>query len=301
MAIGLKMEGQPQKILLATDLSARCDRALDRAISLAAEWKAEVMAVHVLQETNPLQRNEIDVMPSWRRAPDMRKVTESRVRADLREIFPNLAIVIETGDPAEAILRTARAYGCDLIVTGVARNELLGRIAVGNTVTRLARESEIPVLVVRKRGLRRYRHVVVATDFSESSRHALEAVERIFPGQALTLFNAYDAPLSLMASDAALHRAQFREAAERDGRIFLKTASLPGRPGGNPELVVEYGDPDRLLYEYVSAKDIDLVAVGTHGRSAVFHALIGSVARSLIENLPCDVLIVREPKANCPA
>lgn len=292
------MQGQPRRILLATDLSARCDRAFDRTIFLAAEWKAEVMAVHVLQETDPHLLNEIEAMPSWRRAPDMRQLAESRIRADLREISPNLAIVIESGDPVEAILRTARAHGCDLIVTGVARNELLGRIALGNTVTRLARRSEMPVLVVRKRGQRRYRQVVVATDFSDSSRHALETAERYFPDQALTLFNAYDAPLSLMTSDPASHRAQFREAAERDGKIFLKTAGLPDRPGGKPELMVEYGDPDRILYEYVMAKDIDLVTVGSHGRSAVFHALIGSVAQSLTENLPCDVLIVREPRAS---
>lgn len=80
--------------------------------------------------------------------------------------------------------------------------------------------------------------------------------------------------------------------------IFLNAAGLPDWPGGKPELMVEYGDPDRLLYEYVMAKDIDLVAVGSHGRSAVFHALIGSIAQSLTENLPCDVLIVREPRAS---
>jgi nucleotide-binding universal stress UspA family protein len=291
------MQGPPRKILLATDLSARCDRALDRALCLAAEWKAEVVAVHVLPEADPLLRGSTDTFPSWRRTLDPRGLAESRIRADLRELSSDIVIVVESGDPADAVLRAARTHGCGLIVTGVARNELLGRIALGTTVTQLSRHSEIPILVVRKRGRRPYARVVVATDFSESSRHALEAAVRFFPHRRLSLFSAYDAPLSLMASDPASHRAQFREAAERDGEVFLKASDLTGWTGGKPELVVEYGEPGQLLDEYVTEKAIDVVALGTHGRSAIFHALIGSVARSLIESLPCDVLVVREPRA----
>jgi len=38
----------PHSLLLATDLSARCDRALDRAAQLAGEWQAELVALNVL-------------------------------------------------------------------------------------------------------------------------------------------------------------------------------------------------------------------------------------------------------------
>jgi nucleotide-binding universal stress UspA family protein len=293
-------QGPPKKILLATDLSARCDRAFDRALVLAAEWNANLVAVHVMEEDRTRPPDASDTLPSWRRPPDSRQLAESRIRADLREISSDFAVVIEVGDPAEAILRTARTNGCDLIVTGVARHELLGRMALGSTVARLARQSEIPLLIVRKRGRHPYGHVVVATDFSDSARHALEAVVRFFPRRRLTVFNAYDAPLSLMASDAASHRKQFRDAAERECEIFLKGSEIAGLPE-RPEVLLEYGDPDRLLHEYVTDKGIDLVALGTHGRSAIFHALIGSVAQSLIESLPCDVLVVREPRAKTEA
>lgn len=298
MAIESWMRGQPRRLLLATDLSARCDRAFDRAIFLVAAWKAELVVVHVQEDFDHLLPTPVDVPPSWRRAPDMRQLAESWIRAEISEISPDLSIVIEAGDPAEAILRTAHTHDCDLIVAGVARNEILGRIALGNTVSHLARYSEVPVLVVRKRGTRPYGDVVVATDFSPSSRHALDAAARFFPNGRLTLFNAFDAPHSLMAPDPTSHRAQFREAAERDGRTFLREAQLPALASGPVALVVEYGDPSPRLYEHVTAKGVDLVALGTHGRSALFHTLIGSVAQSLIESLPCDVLVVPEPKAS---
>lgn len=41
----------PARLLLATDLSARCDRALDRAAQLAGEWHAELVALNVLGVT----------------------------------------------------------------------------------------------------------------------------------------------------------------------------------------------------------------------------------------------------------
>ena len=291
------MQGPPKKILLATDLSARCDRAFDRAVTLATQWNAQLVAVHVMEEIPPSVLDETDRVPSWRRPADPRQLAETRIRADMRELSPEFTVVIESGDAADAILRTAEAHGCDLIVTGVARDTPRSFI-LGSTVERLARRSPAPLLIVRKRGRRPYSHVVVATDFSDSSRHALEAAACFFPQQVLTLFHAYDAPMSSIATDAAAVRKQFREAAEQEIAGFLKASDLSGWRGGTPEILLEYGEPDQLLYAYAKEKDVDLVALGSHGYSALFQMLIGSVAQSLITSLPCDVLVIREPRAN---
>jgi len=47
------MGGPPKKILLATDLSSRCDRALDRAAALAARWQSALVVLHVLEKFDP--------------------------------------------------------------------------------------------------------------------------------------------------------------------------------------------------------------------------------------------------------
>jgi hypothetical protein len=46
------MKGPPRRVLLATDLGARCDRALDRAAALASGWQAELVVVHALEEVD---------------------------------------------------------------------------------------------------------------------------------------------------------------------------------------------------------------------------------------------------------
>jgi nucleotide-binding universal stress UspA family protein len=290
------MQGPPKAILLATDLSGRCDRAFDRAVALANEWQARLVAVHVMEDA-AAGIGSPEPVPSWRRAPDPHKAAEARIRSEMHEAAPNLTVVIENGDPADAIMRAAETHGCGLIVTGVARDELLGRLALGNTVSRLVRRSQIPLLVVRTRGRRPYARVVVATDFSESSRHALEAAVRFFPQTVLTLFNAYDAPMSGLITDTESYRAQFREAAARDAEAFLKSADLGGWQGQGPGLLLEYGDPERLIHAYVGENNVDVLALGSHGRSAVFDVLIGSVAQGLMATVACDVLIVREPRA----
>ena len=45
------LNGPPTRVLLATDLSARCDRALDRAVQLAQQWQAQLVAVNVAEST----------------------------------------------------------------------------------------------------------------------------------------------------------------------------------------------------------------------------------------------------------
>jgi nucleotide-binding universal stress UspA family protein len=65
--------------------------------------------------------------------------------------------------------------------------------------------------------------------------------------------------------------------------ILLATETIP--------IVAELGDPATKLSELVARHGIDLVAVGTHGRTGIMHVLLGSTAADIAEQVPCDVLI----------
>jgi len=47
------------------------------------------------------------------------------------------------------------------------------------------------------------------------------------------------------------------------------------------------------IIDYIKGQDIDLVVMGTHGRSGIEHILIGSVAEKVVRKSPCPVLTVR--------
>lgn len=289
------MSGPPKKILLATDLSPRCDRALDRAVLLAELWQAKLFILNVLEDVRSWDADV--VLPSWRRPPDPIKIAQRRLLDDVGPAANTATIIVDEGDPADATLRTAEARDCDLIITGVARDEPLGRLFLGTTIDRLLRNSPIPVLVVKNRARRHYHHILVATDFSESSRHALQAADRYFPADPLTIFHAYEPVMSGLATDPATYRQDYQESAQQEYDAFLDSIPSGAAIRKRALPLIEFGTPSELLRDYVRDRNIDLVMLGTHGRSAFFEVLIGSVAKRIMDELPCDALVVRDPKA----
>lgn len=188
--------------------------------------------------------------PVWRRlSADHKALAERELAEDLAASGVSTEVVVVSGDPLARILETADAYGCSLIVTGTARDETLGRLLLGTTVEKLARQARQPVLVVKNRPRRPYRDVLVATDFSAGSRQALRAALYLVPKADLTLFHAYDVPFQgKNVPDEAVTR-NFYKAAEQNSKEFLaETPELAER--ARPKVVLECGQPETVLSEY---------------------------------------------------
>ena len=54
------------------------------------------------------------------------------------------------------------------------------------------------------------------------------------------------------------------------------------------------GRPTDSIAGYAPTERFDLIVMGTHGRTGLSHALLGSVAECVVRNAPCPVMIVRE-------
>lgn len=288
MADAQRALGRPRKILLGTDLSARSDRALDRAALLATAWQAELVALHVLEEEKSVAGTPI---PSWRRPPDPQPIAERRLLADLHGFEARPTVIVEKGDPAEVMLRVAAEHGCDLIVTGLARDELFGRFTPGATVERLLRQSTLPLLIVKDRAHAPYLDIVVAADFSDSARLALETALDFFPNRQLTVFHAYEAPMAGLVGDAETYRRSYGALAEAELSKFLQTVKM-AESRVPVKSLIEWGEPGRLLRELANYRHIDLIVLGTHGRNALLEVFVGSVAKQILAQLPCDALVV---------
>src|SRR5688572_30512216 len=61
---------RPSRILLATDLTSRCDRALDRAVQLAREWDAQLHVLHAIESQPPAAPLGVDPQTYARAHPD---------------------------------------------------------------------------------------------------------------------------------------------------------------------------------------------------------------------------------------
>lgn len=289
-----------RKILFATDLSARSDRALERALQLAQQHSSRLVIVHAFEPPRNLERG--DLPPTWRRPPDAVETMKRRIaqalRAELGAAVDTAKLVIEDGKSGEVVERVAKEEQVDLIVTGVAREGLFDMepAVLGQTVEHLLRHVETPVLVVVNRPQGGYRHVAVTTDFSPSSGHALQVALRFFPGQTLYLLHASEAPYATLATDPVRHAEKFVEAHNTEAEAFLASVFMPDEDRRRVVPVVEPGPPAKLVREYVQTQNCDLVVMGTKGRNVVLEVLLGSVAKNILAQLPCDALVVRGPR-----
>ncbi|MDO9586990.1 MAG: universal stress protein [Brevundimonas sp.] len=286
--------GPPKTILLATDLSSRCDRAMDRAAHLAKMWGARLVVLNVLEPDYDLAGPARTAdLPSWRRPPEREAVVAAQVRRDLGEDLQGAEIRIVEGVAAATIEAVARDIDAELIVTGIARDETFGRYFLGSTVERLARQTPVPLLIVKSR-LRPYGEVLVATDFSSPSQHALTAAARFFPRAPLTLLHAWEIPFK-----GFLDRPDFQRewtAMEKEGcDAFVAQSRLSQAQRRDLQVLLEHGAPDMIVRTYMGDKGVDLVVVGTHGRSGVFDVRLGGTAKRILQSAPGDVLLIREP------
>ncbi len=254
---------------------------MDRAVALAAEWSAPLVIAHAIERSPegwPLTREV-----------DPRTAAIRRIREDLRAPAPaDLELVVERGDAVKLVLDTAAQRDCGIVVTGIARDAGPGRSAPGATVDALARLSPIPVLVVKTRPNRPYRNVVVATDFSEASREALRTTLEMFPTANITLFHAFHVVYESFMEDKCGARAVEGRQADEKLREMLASTPVGDRP---IQVRSEHGAPERALRELVNDGGVDLIVVGTRGRGVIGQLLLGSVARSIVADVPADVLI----------
>lgn len=286
-----RVPGQ-RKILIASDLSCRCDRALARAGHLAKDWNAWLIATHVVARAGV--RTPTALVPSWRRPEDPRSLAELQLRGDVAEACTNAAVMVVDGDPPREILKIASRHAVDLIVTGLT-GAILGGMRFGGTLKSLARGASVPILVVKRKARRPYARIVVPVDFTVEDACALTTVARLFPEAQFTLFHAFTLPGPGLAFTED-HVEPLRRQAQRALAEFAIENVPAGAVLAGLRMVAECGDLQPLLADFVQAEGADLVALGVPSRRTFAELLAGSFTHRLIRSMPCDLLIARDPR-----
>ncbi len=84
---------------------------------------------------------------------------------------------------------------------------------------------------------------------------------------------------------------------EQNAQAMLERVLDPDWSAGKTILrAVRQGPPFLEIVRYAKEADIDLVVIGTHGRSGLAHVFMGSVAEKVVRKSPCPVLTVRHPE-----
>ncbi|MFP4591365.1 MAG: universal stress protein [Halobacteriales archaeon] len=284
------------RILFPTDGSDGADAVLAHALDLAHASEAELHVLHVADTTEySLVRIEEEVVDVQAQA-GVDVVDAAVERAEARGIEAVGQVV--RGQPYRSILAYADEHGVDLLVMPTHSRRDLGEVVLGSTTDRVVRRADVPVLTVRPEIADEvaypYRSILVPTDGSDGATLALE--------RALDLAVADDARLHLLSVvetdllDAIPGLGPDGPLEERARSAVDRARSRAGDAGVEVRATVEEGaSVSRTIATYAEANGVDLVVMGTHGRSGLDRYLIGSVAERLLRITPAPVMTVRPP------
>jgi nucleotide-binding universal stress UspA family protein len=142
---------------------------------------------------------------------------------------------------------------------------------------------------------------LVPLDFSEDANQALAYAIGLASklGARVTLLHVLQSPpWGGVDMDVTLPYAYSRFIQHLEAEVAHRMQACLERvtAGGlEGEVVVVQGVPFQKILETAKNQQVDLIIMGTHGRTGLQHVLLGSVAEKVVHLAPCPVLVVRQP------
>ncbi len=146
------------------------------------------------------------------------------------------------------------------------------------------------------------KNILVATDFSEPSDAALAYGRELagrFNGTLHVLHVAQNIYITTFGAETYAPIApELQAEAENSARARLEQLVISSDGSGprTTPVVMTSASPAFAIIDYATEHHIDLIVMGTHGRGALAHLLMGSVAEKVVRLAPCPVLTVRHPE-----
>jgi nucleotide-binding universal stress UspA family protein len=141
------------------------------------------------------------------------------------------------------------------------------------------------------------KNILVPSDFSECSAAALRyglELARVFDARVHLIHvvqDPYTQPWAAEAFPVAIGDLLQQWQEESAKRL---AESVPEADRHRVTSLCMVAQPVGEILRYATANDIDLIVMGTHGRGAMAHMLLGSVAERVVRRAPCPVLTVHQ-------
>ena len=266
-----------EKILLATDQSAFSEGAIREAIKFASKCSSKIYACMTL-ETNP----EYETLGS-----NVFKKEEAEATAHLESIRAQATqagvaceiVLHESMDAAQAVVNEATEKKVDMIVIGRRGRKGVAKALLGEMAAKVITHAPCKVLVVPVAAQIEYKNILVATDgLTQANAAVTEAIS------IAKLCGCHVIALSAMRDESERKQAiQFASEA----------AELAKKEGVSAEAVTPMGRSFNTIVETAGRRDVDLIVMGTYGKTGMKKLLMGSATEKVIGTAGCAVLVVK--------
>jgi nucleotide-binding universal stress UspA family protein len=276
------------KILVCTDDSPASQGAVKTALDLGQACRARIVLLYVLEFYPYYEYPHPDALGVTPTLGQDLFETRQRVAREHLETWQQeaaqqgleLEVRLQTGTQAYAeILAAAEELKPDLIIMGRRGKSGLGRLLVGSVTARVIGQTSRKVLVAPRDATLSFERLLVASDGSPASQSAFQ--------EALSIAKKTGSKLSLITAaygelDTQRAKALVRDLGETAQRLEVPLATFT--PGGRPE---------EAIIQMAVSKKINLIIMGSHGRTGLKRLFLGSVAERVIGQAACPVLVVK--------
>jgi len=146
-----------------------------------------------------------------------------------------------------------------------------------------------------------FRKILVATDGSEQVRKAVDSAIEIAKLNDTKLYAVYVVAVGGYAITPSKDKEWEKAVKEQlitEGKEATNYVENTGRVANiEVESIILEGSPADEIVNFAEKNDIDLIVIGTQGKSAIKRFLIGSVAENVVRHSKTDVLVVRGENA----
>ncbi len=281
-------------VIAATDFSDGGRRAVERAARLPMTRGATLTLLHVVppQSASASARAEAAARDALARTAEWARAVLS---SDIE-----VCTAVSSGEPYVEIARRAQADRAELVVVGRHGERHWPRALLGSTADRLLRATPTGVLVVAQEAAASYQHPMIAVDREGTAVAAIALLAHVLAPEVRrtlavhVLDDCSPECLPALYGRGSVAVEQHHVATEKKARSIVEPAldALCGYELEH-ELRCVDGLPASTIVELAQSENVDLVAVGTRGRSVLGRLIIGSVAASVIRDNEVDTLVAR--------
>ncbi|WP_299670025.1 universal stress protein [uncultured Polaribacter sp.] len=277
------------KILMAQDFSESSKNVLETAMELSKIFQSEIIPVHIIPDDTVTEKARLL----------LREMALLKLEETAKKIKSGGADagkpVLTFGSPHDGIVRVALDVNANLIITGSGERQKGDRFQLGTTTERIIQKSEKPVFVVKEGTSLNVQQILCPVDFSEASKRALKTaiiMARRFRAeltilgvcelQGSTWFTSEKDREEENTTRCAQHKLKFDD--------FLKNFNL-----SDLQWIKETpkGNPAEEILSTISRKMVDLLVMGTVGRTGLNRLIIGSVTEKVVREVPCSFLTLK--------